>query len=164
MRIIISPFSRGLIDGKPHPKNYPIESWKQVIKTLKLNHEIIQVGVTGEEILTHDFRFDLPIPKLVELLKEVDLFISVDNFMQHMAHHYGRRGIVIFSQSDPRLFGYPENTNLLKDKKYLRQNQFWLWEQAEFIEESFVDPSEVIKAVENFTIQAQPLRQTEFIA
>lgn len=150
MKIVISPFSNlnAMKNGEPHPKNYPY--WFDVIKSLKLKHEVIQIGITGEEILTHDYRFDLPIPKLVELIKEMDLFISVDNFFHHMAHHYGKHGLVIFSQSDPEIFGYRGNVNLLKDKKYLRQNQFWLWSQCEYIEDAFVSPSEVIKAVNEF--------------
>lgn len=152
MKIVISPYSnlKATSDGKRHPKNPPHEFWWEVARYLKLKHEVIQIGITGEEILTHDYKFDLPIPKLVELIKDMDLFVSVDNFFHHMAHHYGKRGVVIFSQSDPSIFGYPDNVNLLKDKKYLRQNQFWLWSQAEYIEEAFVDPSEVIKAVNEF--------------
>ena len=86
MKIVISPYSNSgrLKEGKPHPKNYPVKNWKEVIKTLKLHHEIIQIGVSGEEVLTHDYRFDLKMPQLVELVKEeMDLFISVDNFFPH---------------------------------------------------------------------------------
>lgn len=151
MKIIISPYSnlRAISDGKPHPKNYPY--WSDLIKLLKSDgHSIIQIGVTGEEKLTEDFRLDLKIPKLVELVKDIDLFISVDTFLPHMAHHYGKHGIVIFSQSDPVIFGYPENINILKDKKYLRKNQFWLWSQCEYIEDAFVHPSIIAEAVKKF--------------
>lgn len=150
MKIVISPYSKGMRNGKPHPKNYP--AWKGVVSLLKADgHEIIQIGIEGEERLTDDCRFGLPVPQLVELIKEMDLFISVDNFFPHMCHHYyekyGKIGIVIFSQSDPSIFGYTENINTLKDKKYLRKNQFWLWEQAEYNEDAFVHPEEVMKAI-----------------
>jgi len=40
-----------------------------------------------------------------------------------------------------------ENTNLLVDRKYLRENQFLIWEQCEYIEECFMKPNEVIKYI-----------------
>src|SRR5437016_14422735 len=122
MNIVISPYSSKLHNGNKHPKNYPY--WKELIKSLKFYHDIIQIGITGEEILTHNFRFDLKPSQLIDIIKEMDLFISVDNFFPHMVHHYNdkykKNGIVIFSRSNPEIFGYPENVNLLKDKKYLR--------------------------------------------
>lgn len=154
MKIVISPFSnlKAMKNGTPHPKNYPY--WPELIKSLKLHHEVIQIGITGEEILTHDFRFDLSPEQLVELIKEMDLFISVDNFFPHMVHHYyeklGKSGIVIFSRSNPEIFGYEENKNLLKSKKYLRPDQFLFWDMCEYIEDAFVDPSDIIKAVTDF--------------
>lgn len=163
MKIVISPFSnlKAMSDGRPHPKNMPISYWKEIISSLKLHHEIIQIGVTGEERLTDDCRFDLKIPRLVELIKEMDLFISVDNFFPHMVHHYHerykKRGIVIFSQSDPAIYSYIENANLLKDKKYLRKNQFWLWGQAEYNEDAFVHPEEVMKAINQPSATVAPI-------
>jgi hypothetical protein len=58
----------------------------------------------------------------------------------------------VFGQSDPNIFGHPENINLLKDRKYLREKQFWIWEQAEFIEEAFVTPDVVIDALKKFGV------------
>lgn len=151
MKIVISPFSVSakIPKGKLHPKNYPF--WRDLIKSLKLHHEIIQIGKSEEEILTHDFRFDLPFPKLLELIKEMDLFISVDNFFPHMVNSYyskyAKTGIVIFSRSNPEVFGYPQNINLLKDKKYLRNGQFLYWDQCDYIEDAFPEPEKIIEAV-----------------
>ena len=55
---------------------------------------------------------------------------------------------MLFGQSDPLIFGHPENINLLKDRKYLREQQFWWWEQCEYKEDAFVRPEEVIKYLE----------------
>ena len=46
------------------------------------------------------------------------------------------------------LFGYEQNINLLKDRKYLRQNQFDIWENDVFTEEAFVAADVVVNAVE----------------
>jgi hypothetical protein len=76
---------------------------------------------------------------------ECRTWIGVDSFFQHFCWDLGKPGIVIWGQSDPNIFGHPENINLLKDRKYLREKQFWLWEQAEYNEEAFVLPVAVLK-------------------
>ena len=49
-KIIISPFSRVLRNGKPNPKNYPY--WPELIKLLReKNMCVVQVGFKGEEEL-----------------------------------------------------------------------------------------------------------------
>lgn len=55
-----------------------------------------------------------------------------------------KKGIVLFAKSDPEIFGYPENINLLKDKKYLRWDQFGPWEATDFVEEAFFKPDRVM--------------------
>ena len=157
MRVIISPYSKQMRNGMPHPKNYPF--WREFIDMMRVTTngkcEIIQIGTAGEERLVEDCRFNLPFKDLKELLESADAFICVDNFLHHFAHYYGIRGIVIFGQSDPNLFGYKENVNLLKDRKYLRDKQFWWWEQAEFNQEAFVAPEIVLYELMKFTIQTK---------
>lgn len=149
MKIIISPYSRKLRNGNKNPKDYP--HWKELIDLLKPNHDLLQIGVEGEVRLVDNVCFNLKIPELKKKLLEYDLFISVDSFLQHMAHHYGKRGIVIFSQSDPVLFGYPENVNIVKDNKYLRRNQYDTWESAIYNKQAYVDPEVIVKAVTDWT-------------
>lgn len=151
MKILISPFCKNMRNGKEHPKNFPY--WNKLVELLlKDGHKLIQIGVEGEEQLSSDFRKGLSFKELKELIIECDLFISVDTWLQHAANHYGKIGIVIFSQSDPNIFGYPSNVNLLKDKKYLRHNQFWLWEQAEYNQDAFVSAEEVLEKVREWPI------------
>jgi ADP-heptose:LPS heptosyltransferase len=96
----------------------------------------------------YSFKQNLKLKQITELIEECDLWISVDSFLQHLNQYYSKkRGIVIFSQSDPRHFGYPTNNNMLKDKKYLREKQFWLWEQCEYNKDAFVSAEEVYNAV-----------------
>jgi len=144
--IIISPFSRKMREDKPHPKNYPY--WKELLP--KIDDRIIQVGIDGEKQLVPDFRKNLSLHDLGELVKKCTTWISVDSFFQHFCWDLGKPGIVLFGRSDPNIFGHPENINLLADRKYLREKQFWLWEQTEFIEESFVKPDVVLEALNKF--------------
>jgi ADP-heptose:LPS heptosyltransferase len=139
--IIISPYSRSLRDGKENPKNYPY--WEELVSQIK--EPIVQVGVDGEKQLVEDFRKNLSIPELRKVITECRTWISVDSFFQHLAWDCGKPGIVIFGQSDPLIFGHPENINLLKDRFYLRKHQFWWWEQCEYRKDAFVKPEEVLK-------------------
>jgi hypothetical protein len=141
--ILISPWAQKLRNGKNNPKNYPW--WPELISMI--DEHIIQVGVDGEEQIVNDFRKNLSLDDLGALIKQCKTWISVDSFFQHYAWYLNKPGIVLWGQSDPNIFGHPENMNLLKDRKYLRHNQFWLWEQTDYREDVFVEPSDIIKFV-----------------
>jgi ADP-heptose:LPS heptosyltransferase len=139
--ILIAPFAKPLQNGKLNPKNYPY--WKELIALI--DEPIIQVGVEGEEQLVPDFRKNLPLTELKALLCECRTWIGVDSFFQHLGWAEGKQGIALWSVSDPLIYGHPENTNLLKDRVYLAQNQFLWWDFTEHKNEAFVSPQEVIK-------------------
>jgi len=136
-------------NGQKHPKNYPY--WQEVLS--KIQEPVIQVGVEGETQLVPDFRKNLPLSELAVLVKECKTWMSCDSFFQHFCWDLNKPGIVIFSQSDPNIFGHVENINLLKDRKYLREKQFWIWEQAEYNQDAFVDPGIVLLALKSFNVQ-----------
>lgn len=145
MKILISPYSRVLKD-KENPKNYPY--FEDLIKILKSKgHYVIQVGTKGEKEISgvNELKFNLPLEKLKEEILECDFWISIDNFFQHFASYYGKKGIVIFSVTSPTVYGYKENINILKDEKYLAKNQFMIMESIPFDYEAFVKPEEIIK-------------------
>lgn len=144
--IIISPFSKKLRNGKNNPKNYPY--WKEIIALI--DEPIVQVGVEGEEQLVPDFRKNLSLNELAELVKECRTWISVDSFFQHFCWDLGKPGIVIWGQSDPKIFGHPENINILKDRSYLRSKQFWLWEQCEYRDDCWAPPEVIIQETTNY--------------
>lgn len=137
--IIIAPYARPYPGQERNPKNYPY--WVELIELVrKVDSNIVQVGVAGEEQLVDDFRANLSLGELKTLILECDTWIAIDSFFQHYAWSLNKYGIVIFGQSDPNIFGHPENVNLLKDRKYLREKQFWLWSQTEYVTEAFVQP------------------------
>jgi ADP-heptose:LPS heptosyltransferase len=138
--IIIHPFAKPLNNGKVNPKNYPY--WKELIS--KIDEPIVQIGVTGEEPLVDDFRQNLSIKELEALIAECRTWIAVDSFFQHLAWRAGKKGIVLWSVSDPNIFGHLENINLLTDRVNLASNQFLWWEFTEYDENKFVKPDEVI--------------------
>jgi len=146
-KVIIAPFSRTLRNGEKNSKNYPW--WPELIIILKAKGiYTIQVGAAGEENIGADETiFNSSIDELAALIKSCDLWISVDNFINHFGSYIGKRGIAIFGKSDPSIFGYPENRNILKDRKYLRANQFDIWESEKFDEEVFLKPNEIASIV-----------------
>jgi ADP-heptose:LPS heptosyltransferase len=146
--ILISPYAKAMRNGKAHPKNYPW--WQEVID--QIDEPIIQVGTLGETQLVPDCRHGLSLTELEVLVKEAKTWISVDSFLQHFAWDLEKYGVVIFAQSDPVIFGHPENTNLLKDRRYLRDKQFWLWEQCDYNEDAFVRPEVVLAALKTFNV------------
>jgi ADP-heptose:LPS heptosyltransferase len=121
-------------------KSYPF--FDELINELKWRgHEIKEIkGILSEQ-------------EIIDLVNDCDVWITIDTFLQHLCAYYKlKKGIVIWGKSDPTIFGYPENINLLKDKKYLRVNQFRSWTDAwndiENRPESFVSPLVVCQAIE----------------
>jgi ADP-heptose:LPS heptosyltransferase len=139
--IIIHPYAKPLINGNRNPKNYPY--WKELIALIK--EPIVQIGVEGEEQLVDDFRKNVPIKDLCRLLKDCRIWIGVDSFFQHLAWDCQKPGIVLWSVSDPLIFGHLENINLLKSRDYLAENQFLWWDFTQYNSNAFVKPKEVIK-------------------
>jgi len=145
--IVISPWSKELRDKSYNPKNYP--NWPKVIEDLAKDWDIIQIGVDGEEQLTNDFRKNLSLKKIKELITDARCYtwISGDNFLPHLMHLVKKPGIVLFGISDPNIFGYKENMNLLKARKYLREHQFQIWDGLKYDPNVFVTADRVIEAV-----------------
>ena len=134
--ILIAPYAKKLRTGKRNPKDYP--HWPELIRMIE--GPIVQVGVDGEEGLVEDFRKNLPITELRNLIRQCKTWIGCDSFFQHLAWDEGKPGIVLWSVSDPLIFGHPQNINLLKSRSYLAANQFLWWEMVEHKNDRFVEP------------------------
>lgn len=104
---------------------------------------LVQIGIDGEPQLVPDFRKGLALTAIKQLVRECKTWVSVDSFLPHLAHHEKKPGIVIWARSDPRIFGYEENENIIKSYDYLRANQFGMWEEETYIPEAFPDPQTV---------------------
>jgi ADP-heptose:LPS heptosyltransferase len=141
--ILIHPYAKKLISGKENPKNYPY--WEELIQKIPKSIHIVQIGIEGEKQLVDDFRKNLPINQLRQLIKDCRIWIGVDSFFQHLAWSESKTGIVLWSVSDPLIYGHTANNNLLKDRVYLAKNQFLWWENTEHNPDAFVKPEEVIK-------------------
>lgn len=157
--ILISPYSKPMRNGERNPKNYPywdelillINTWayQNIKSSLPL---ITQLRYEGEPHLDGTaFLMNMSLSNFFDVINkhQIKTFISVDNFFQHMCHYYKKQCIVLWGQSDPSLFGYKENINLLKDRKYLRPNQFDTWENCKFNADAFLSAEEVFKQIKH---------------
>jgi len=138
--ILIHPYAKPLMNTRENPKNYPY--WKELISSI--NEPIIQIGVEGETQLVDDFRKNLPMSELRQLIRECRTWVGIDSFFQHLAWDEGKPGIVLWSVSDPLIYGHPENWNLLKSRDNLAVNQFLWWDSIEHKAERFVTPDVVV--------------------
>jgi ADP-heptose:LPS heptosyltransferase len=145
--IIISPYSQKLRNGGNNPKNYPY--WKEVVIGLKQKgYKIIQIGVKGEEKIcdeVDEFCQNLSLKSLEDYVKKCVIWLSVDNFFHHFCAYHKKPGFVIFAQSDPRIYGHKLNFNLLKDRKYLRPDQFNIWEACTYNKDAYISAEEILK-------------------
>lgn len=141
--IIISPWAKNLMNGHLNPKSPPNAWWNELISLIK--EPIIQIGLKGEQQLVNNFKQNLSINNLCELLQECRTFITIDSFFQHLAWEQEKPGIVIWGQSNPKIFGHDIHTNLLKGEEFLMKDQFLMWELVPYRADCFVSPKEVIK-------------------
>ncbi len=145
---IISPFSRALRNGKLNPKNYPY--WGELILLLSgARIETVQIGISGEPSINCSRGLcDASFEDILKETKKATAWISVDNFFQHFCHYHKLPGVAIFGKSDPNIFGYPENLNILKDKKFLRAQQFAMWDDEPFDPNVFLSATEVFHIIQ----------------
>jgi ADP-heptose:LPS heptosyltransferase len=115
-------------------KSYPF--WSELFELLK-GHELIKIET------------NLPLDKIKEMINDCDIWISIDSFIPHLAqYHKLKTGIVLWGMSDPEIFGYKDSINLIKDRKYLRKEQFKWWKDTKPETDIWVLPEEVVKAIE----------------
>ena len=147
--IIISPYSQ----NDMHPKTYPY--WNKLIMLLKsMNYKLIQTGRSGEKALegVDRYCFDYKFKDLITMVSTCKTWLSVDNFFPHMVNTMDIivPGIVLFSMSDPKIFGYHYNKNILKSVSNLRTDQFGKWDDVKRIDDSFESADNIFSQIQGF--------------
>jgi ADP-heptose:LPS heptosyltransferase len=147
--VLLSPWSRKAgCEGRWNPKDYPY--WREVVAALVADGiQVRQLSCLHEPDVAGcaSRSDDLSFSQIKQLIRDCGAWCSVDSFFHHLAWSVGKRGVAVFGPSDPLVFGHPENVNLLKDRKFLRERQFGLWSEVAWRPEIFPDPGEVIKAL-----------------
>jgi hypothetical protein len=129
MKILIIPGNVQNAKSYPHWDGFKALAKAHDIKTME--------GILKEE-------------EIVNLINWCDTWISIDSFVQHLVtYHRLKPGIVLWGKSNPDLFGYKTNVNLLKGRKYLRDQQFKWWRDESPNPDAFVSPEIVLWEAEN---------------
>jgi hypothetical protein len=167
VEIILAPYSAGLRTGNPNPKNFP--HWPLAVSRLRdIGYEVVQIGTVGENRIEGVSQFiqNWPLKKLRVVLEDADCFLTIDSFLPHFiyAEKINKRGVVVFSQSDPAIFGHPQNINLLKSREYLRPLQYQDWVSATYNEAAFVSAEEVVNAVVSLVTSTRPTNRAASVS
>lgn len=119
-------------------------------------HTVIQVAGSDDMDVVGDTRGgtyygeikrNLSFNEVGELIQKCDTAICVDSYLQHHMWYLNKKAIVLWSISDPLIFGHDLHINLLKDRNFLRPNQFDLYYSNQLNPDAFVRPDEVITAL-----------------
>lgn len=141
--IVISPWAKKLTDNKVNPKNYPW--WPELVQQLPM--PIVQVGVQGETQLVPDFRTNMNLQELAQVLHTCEFWIGCDSFVQHYAWDLGKPGAVLWGPSNPDIYGHPENLNITKGKQFQCADQFLMWHLIENRSDWWHTPDHVIDQI-----------------
>ena len=89
----------------------------------------VQIRTTGGKWLKIPQASKITIAKkIISLVNVCSVWASVDNFLPHLCACHGLTpGVVVFSKSDPSIFGYEHNVNILKSREHLRVDQWGRW-------------------------------------
>ncbi len=147
MTILFAPFAARApqLNGNRSPKDYPFA--KELADLIIAKHKLIQVGGEGDEQLADDFRKNPSFDEVSQLISTSDTGICVDSYLQHHFWLLEKPAIVLWGISDPKIFGHQLHKNLLRDRSFLRHNQFDLYYANEHNPEAFVKPEEVLEAL-----------------
>jgi hypothetical protein len=137
-KVIISPYSQ----NASHAKSYPY--WQELVALLKQRNSnvyIVQIGKKGELPINgvDEYKWDLPLKIIEQEIDTCKYWISVDNFLPHLVRNMERKvkGVVLWGISDPEIFGYRQNINILKSRTFLRKDQFNTWSGVQRNDQSF---------------------------
>jgi hypothetical protein len=147
MNIAVAPYAAKLPNDNRNAKNWPF--FKELFAMMP-EDQFIQLGTKGEQRIEGSSQFiqGFPLEKLEQVVKDCDVWLSVDTWLPHFCATLRlQSGVVIWAQSNPKIWGYPHNVNLLKSKEYLRPFQYAPWFDIPYNEEAFVSPEVVRDAL-----------------
>ena len=147
-KIIVHLTTRARMPGIPSPKDYPFRL--ELIDKLKAQgHYLVQVGSAADAVLPgiDEAVLGRPLPEVEQLVKNADLFISIDSLLPHMANYLGKRGVVLWGRGDYRVFGYMHNINLIASENNIRPDRFGFWDNIVVTPDMFVSPDAVVASV-----------------
>jgi len=153
LKVLIHSQAKSCKDGSVSPKDYPY--FDELIEKIKNNFENVEINQLGspkDKKLNkiNNYYFDVNLQDIKNLINEHDLWISVDSFLPHYCNCYNlKNGFVIYTVSDPLIFGYKNNINLIKDRKYIRDRKiiFIYYKKEDFNKNAFIDYNMIFEKI-----------------
>ena len=90
-------------ESKYQYKHWANERWDEVVKHLSKKYNVITFPPFNHNLTT-----------VIALLSHCKFFISIDSWAGHAGHAVGKKGIVLWGETDPKHFGYKTNINIEK--------------------------------------------------
>jgi hypothetical protein len=116
-------------------KQWPVERFQRVVDVLSLDHQVVQLGATGDPPLrsTLDLRGRTTMRQAAAILSQSLCFIGLEGFLMHLARAVECRSVIVFGgRSTPEITGYPCNANHFTP---LPCSPCFLWSKCDFARE-----------------------------
>jgi hypothetical protein len=151
-KILIIPFSRKRRNGSPCAKDYPFLN--ELLSLIRQDgHQLLQLGATGDMVITDKYVLDADLTKLRESLTWCDTWISIDSFFQHFVasepENRQKSGVVLWGPSSPEIYGYESNINILLSSSNLIPDQWITWEGVESNPNIWAPPHVIFNELKN---------------
>lgn len=154
--VMFAPYARNhnAAGGQMVPynlKSYPY--WGPVVRAIRdAGLSVTQLGVDGDTMLDVDeFLLNRPMGDLRDRIARATLALSVDTWLHHAAHALGVPAVVVWTVTDPLVYGYRSHTNLIGSGESLTANQFGfmdaMWAGMKSTPPAYVTPAQIVKAV-----------------
>ena len=167
MRLLIAPCHNEFgedpyrhLSAKCLPKDW----WQNLVNRMMAppGIEMIQLVSKDSEALANVNVHKGTLASIEELIKSVDGFVTIDSFLQHMVAKIRPEmiGVVVWTVSDPDIFGYPANYNVV-NRQYLRADQYNIWPDAPYNFNAIPKAEDVLKGVEKLCQGAVTIEKTE---
>jgi len=122
--IILIQSSGGAVDNKTkRPKRMFVRdadnvAIEQIIKKYKEEYYIVQVLRQGQYRLigVDEYLQDIDIRQIFCFINEASIILCIDSFVQHAATALGKKAIVLWAATNPKILGYPTNINITSNK------------------------------------------------
>ncbi|WP_217602936.1 glycosyltransferase family 9 protein [Chitinophaga sp. GbtcB8] len=101
-------------DHSPN-SHWKLERWNQLVAAHP-DIDFIQLGLAKEEGVTNaiDLRGKTTLRQALSIIKHADSFVGIESFFAHVTNAFQKRGVVLFMDATPMLWGHQNNINMYK--------------------------------------------------
>lgn len=92
-----------------------LDGWEELVRKHS-DITFIQIGVSSEERVegSIDMRGKTSLRQAIALVKHTDSFVGVESFFGHATNAFDKKGVVLFTDSSPEIWGHDNNINIYK--------------------------------------------------